>query len=326
MAVSKRLRHEIFRRDNNTCQHCGATAPGVHLVIDHVVPVTLGGSDEPSNLQTLCDPCNSGKSATPPDAETVARVAEDSRRWAQAMQAAADNLVGGREVRNEARSAFDAKWCSWSEGRPPLPRPQGWEVSIDNFTKAGLPTPTLLDCVDIAMSKRHVPSAEVFRYMCGIAWKEVRKLHEGAQALLNDAEVKVEDDFDAETFDPDALSEAARHGLACQMLRNLSDWDRWAYFGQVREAANPYEPTTAELETTAIQFALEGIIAEREKLYDITMGFLHGALPDGKERWNRAIEELKAEGVKYFLPGDVIDRAIFGAITETDAHEPEADS
>ncbi|MYR30536.1 MULTISPECIES: HNH endonuclease [unclassified Streptomyces] len=64
MAVSKRLRYEILRRDKHTCRYCGAHAPDVPLRVDHVLPVALGGSDHPSNLATSCDPCNNGKSST----------------------------------------------------------------------------------------------------------------------------------------------------------------------------------------------------------------------------------------------------------------------
>lgn len=64
MAVSKRLRFEILRRDNHTCRYCGASAPATPLRVDHVVPAALGGSDHPSNLVTSCEPCNSGKTST----------------------------------------------------------------------------------------------------------------------------------------------------------------------------------------------------------------------------------------------------------------------
>jgi hypothetical protein len=184
LAVSKRLRHEIFRRDNHTCQSCGAKAPDVKLEPDHVVPVALGGSDDPSNLRTLCTDCNAGKSATPPDAATVAKVADDAARWSQAIQAAADHMLGDTKVRDEARAAFDARWRAWSEGRPALPRPMGWEMSVDQFLKAGLPLPSLLDCVDIAMRSRNVKPDDLFKYMCGVAWKEVRKLQKSAHAAL----------------------------------------------------------------------------------------------------------------------------------------------
>lgn len=188
MAVSKRLRFEIFRRDNNTCQYCGAKAPDVELVPDHVVPVALGGKDEPSNLVTACDPCNSGKSATPPDAARVAKVSDDALRWAQAIKAASADMLANLAARDTARAAFDEKWTGWSGGkRDALPRPVGWKQSIDSLIAAGLPLPVLLDCMDIAMSTRKIKADDVFRYMCGIAWKEVTKLQEAARGLVTPA-------------------------------------------------------------------------------------------------------------------------------------------
>lgn len=57
------LRYDIFKRDNYRCQICGASAnDGVKLHVDHIVPVSKGGKTEPSNLQTLCERCNLGKS------------------------------------------------------------------------------------------------------------------------------------------------------------------------------------------------------------------------------------------------------------------------
>jgi hypothetical protein len=88
MAVSRRLRYEVLRRDNHACRYCGGTAPDVALTVDHVIPTALGGSDDPSNLVTACQPCNAGKSASSADAPIVADVASDALRWARAMTAA----------------------------------------------------------------------------------------------------------------------------------------------------------------------------------------------------------------------------------------------
>lgn len=41
MAISKRLRYEILKRDGYTCRYCGGRSPKVHLTIDHVVASTL---------------------------------------------------------------------------------------------------------------------------------------------------------------------------------------------------------------------------------------------------------------------------------------------
>lgn len=63
MAIPKRLRFSILRRDNYRCQLCGLTqADGVKLEVDHKVPVAKGGLTVEENLWTLCHPCNNGKS------------------------------------------------------------------------------------------------------------------------------------------------------------------------------------------------------------------------------------------------------------------------
>lgn len=68
MAISKRLRFEVLRRDNHMCRYCGRGAPDVALTVDHVVPVALGGHSDPTNLVTACvdnQPSADGDSARP---------------------------------------------------------------------------------------------------------------------------------------------------------------------------------------------------------------------------------------------------------------------
>lgn len=65
MAVSKRTRFEVLRRDDYTCRYCRSTENP--LTIDHVVPEALGGGNDPSNLVAACRDCNAGKSSTSPD-------------------------------------------------------------------------------------------------------------------------------------------------------------------------------------------------------------------------------------------------------------------
>ena len=61
--MSDSLRYNILKRDDFRCQICGATAQeGAKLHVDHIVPVSRGGKTVASNLRTLCDRCNMGKS------------------------------------------------------------------------------------------------------------------------------------------------------------------------------------------------------------------------------------------------------------------------
>lgn len=60
------LRNGIYFRDKGRCGIClcdlsGELAVGNKLAIDHIVPLKLGGANDPTNLQQLCPSCNSGK-------------------------------------------------------------------------------------------------------------------------------------------------------------------------------------------------------------------------------------------------------------------------
>lgn len=122
MAVSKRLRYEILRRDNHACRYCGATAPGVKLNVDHVIPTSLGGSDKPDNLVTACADCNSGKTSSLPDAMPVEDVNQEKFRQAVADRNSklADHLWHGGYPPNWGRlelerHAAEAAWLyAWS--------------------------------------------------------------------------------------------------------------------------------------------------------------------------------------------------------------------
>ncbi|TMS00132.1 HNH endonuclease [Nonomuraea basaltis] len=186
MAVSKRLRAEIFRRDNHTCQSCGATAPDVKLEPDHVIPVTLGGSDDPSNLQTLCESCNAGKSATPPDAAVVAQVSEQALRWVAAQSQAAKTMLADLQTVKARRKRFREEWNLWTCGdeHRQFDLPPAWEDSVDRLFAAGVPEEILYECMAAAMRSDMVKAENKFRYMAGAAWKRVEALQEHTYGLL----------------------------------------------------------------------------------------------------------------------------------------------
>ena len=59
--VGDSLRYQILKRDR-VCQLCGATREQERLEVDHILPRSKGGTNDPDNLQVLCAPCNRGKS------------------------------------------------------------------------------------------------------------------------------------------------------------------------------------------------------------------------------------------------------------------------
>jgi 5-methylcytosine-specific restriction enzyme A len=57
------IRVFVLDRDGYKCIFCGRGARQVQLEVDHIIPFSKGGSNEVSNLQTLCFDCNRGKGA-----------------------------------------------------------------------------------------------------------------------------------------------------------------------------------------------------------------------------------------------------------------------
>jgi 5-methylcytosine-specific restriction endonuclease McrA len=57
------LRVSVLHRDSYKCVFCGRSAKTVQLEVDHIVPFSKGGSNDSSNLQTLCFDCNRRKGA-----------------------------------------------------------------------------------------------------------------------------------------------------------------------------------------------------------------------------------------------------------------------
>ncbi len=64
-------RNMIHKRDNHTCQYCGAKE---NLTIDHVLPSSRGGIDSWENLVCACTSCNTKKgNKTPEEANMILR-------------------------------------------------------------------------------------------------------------------------------------------------------------------------------------------------------------------------------------------------------------
>lgn len=55
------LYDDAMQRGGYRCRHCGRTAYQTTLTVDHIIPVSRGGTNDPLNLQVLCVPCNSSK-------------------------------------------------------------------------------------------------------------------------------------------------------------------------------------------------------------------------------------------------------------------------
>ena len=94
-AISPPLRLQILERDGYTCQLCGAGPNdpdpyypnrNTRLHVDHITPVSQGGTDDPDNLRTLCSTCNQGRSNIQTPSESALNLIARIRKAPRAVQ------------------------------------------------------------------------------------------------------------------------------------------------------------------------------------------------------------------------------------------------
>lgn len=185
--ISRRLRFEILRRDGHQCRYCGAGADEAKLTVDHVIPVALGGTNDPSNLVAACKDCNAGKTSTSPDEHVVADADDRAVAWARALELAAERRRADIHQAQAVVDAFDTAWCSWTDGySQAVDRDPRWRTSIDTFVAAGLNLDDLVHFVDVAMRSKASHNSK-WRYFCGCCWKEVNRRQEIALDIVGGA-------------------------------------------------------------------------------------------------------------------------------------------
>lgn len=110
--IGKALRFSVFARDNFTCRYCGRQSDAVTLVIDHVMPVCQGGTNDVENLVTACVDCNSGKGGrtiqqtVPTEADRL-RLSQERNEQITAYEAARMSA----EAREQMREVICGYWC-----------------------------------------------------------------------------------------------------------------------------------------------------------------------------------------------------------------------
>lgn len=159
MAVSKRLRFEVLKRDNYTCRYCRASDG--ELTIDHVTPVALGGTDEIAYEKAR--------------ARVVARrLKEDKRR---------------RAVQKRVEKYWDV-----TNGTYPA-MPDDWRNSVDMWSSRGLDGDRIVDAIRIANSK-YLPAQAVWPYAAKICWNWITDIEEAVELELKSTESEPEIAFD----------------------------------------------------------------------------------------------------------------------------------
>lgn len=175
MAISKKDRFEVFKRDKFTCQYCGARPPDVILEVDHVKPRADKGTDDPYNLTTSCFECNRGKSDRLLDA-TVPALDEMQR-----LEATQEMLERAVLLDGQVRAATALRISE----NDTIERIKEWWITVigDDFCFQPesirtflnhMPGDQILEAIYITGRRGFGSPHPEWKYFCGCCWGMIR--------------------------------------------------------------------------------------------------------------------------------------------------------
>lgn len=172
MAVTPKVRFEVFKRDNFTCRYCGRKTPEVVLEVDHVVPVAEGGTDDMDNLVTACWECNRGKGKTLLGEVSGSLSLHDQTvlMLERELQLREYNAIKER-IRKREDEDIDELISYWDELADGHARQFPSRHSLRHFLRR-IPKEDIKDAMDIAMEEKGDWAG--VRYLYGILWNWVR--------------------------------------------------------------------------------------------------------------------------------------------------------
>lgn len=180
MAVSKKLRFDIFKRDAFTCQYCGRKPPAVVLELEHIHPIAEGGTDDETNLLCSCFDCNRGKGATPLDVIPLSVTERLARQKELAEQVAALNEFqeAQRELAELQVEDIGFYWFNqFRDEKDTYVFSDQCAKSIRQFVKH-LTVADIKEAIDLAMFR--VPPKSTFcnktwLYFCKVCWNWIKE-------------------------------------------------------------------------------------------------------------------------------------------------------
>lgn len=140
MAISKKTRFEIFKRDHFRCQYCGQTPPAVVLEVDHIQPKSKGGSDDWNNLITSCFDCNRGKSNVELGEQTAEAIMQMQYEKIAQLTALNEVLRKSEDMKDEQLRWLEGKICELFDWRQLEP----WQRSKLSAHMSELPAKQIL--------------------------------------------------------------------------------------------------------------------------------------------------------------------------------------
>lgn len=172
-AISTRRRFEILKRDRFTCQYCSRKPPKVALEIDHIIPVSKGGSNESTNLITACFECNRGKSnidlTVVPESLSI-RLEQKSIALKQHKQL--QKLLIEEKKHMESMIDMVDEIYSRSTNLKYV-FSDSFRVSVKKFIQE-LGVEEVIEAMEKASSRDLHRNSDTIKYFCGICWNKIK--------------------------------------------------------------------------------------------------------------------------------------------------------
>ncbi len=171
--ISKKLRFEVFKRDLFTCIYCGSKPPSVVLEIDHLLPVSKGGTNSIDNLVCSCFNCNRGKSnkeltSVPAslvvDNEMIKEKVLQYKEYAKYLKQLEVIKAENVNMIENIYSSIYTEYCFSNK----------FKMSVMRFIDS-LGFSEVYEAMNIACAKRGLNSNTTLTYFCGICWTKIKE-------------------------------------------------------------------------------------------------------------------------------------------------------
>ena len=173
MSVSKKVRFEVFKRDNFQCQYCGNTPPKVVLELDHVLPKAKKGKDNIENLVTSCFDCNRGKSdgllSTIP--KLLKLTYDEIKDREDQLKEYNKLLISIRKRQNREIKKIEVVYSSYF---PDYCFSDSFKESIRSNFLNKFSVPDLQNIMHSACQKIFRNEGKALKYFCGILWRKIK--------------------------------------------------------------------------------------------------------------------------------------------------------
>jgi hypothetical protein len=178
--ISKKLRFEIFKRDDFKCIYCGKGTPDVTLEIDHILPVSKGGTNDINNLVTACFDCNRGKTnielktvtnSMQLNMEILKEREKQYKEYQKILKKFNDILLQQYTEINNLYSSYNPSYTLKEEF---LNKSVKMFINAIGFT-------VVYDAMERSCTKfasKYNGADNTIKYFCGICWRKIKELDE----------------------------------------------------------------------------------------------------------------------------------------------------